>query len=332
MSLLFLATVLGGCAQPQLASENTNPAPIPTEEEVEIQFFKIGIVQLAEHPALEDARMGTIDALADAGFVEDVNVSYDYQNAQGDPAAALTISQGFVNDNVDLIIAITSLALQEAAQVTQDIPIVFNSATDPHAAGVIESWVQPASNVTGVSDLNPVKETLELILEIHPESKTIGVIYNRGEVNSVVQVDMAREIALELGLEIVESTVAHTGEVGTATEALMGKVDAIFLPTDNTAMTAFQCILTVTEENNILVVGSATEFAKAGAVAAIGFNYYDLGYQSGIMAAEVLNGANPAEMPIQLPSIVFYAINEAAAANIGIELPQGLVKRARLKY
>ena len=327
--LMFLATVLGGCSQSQPVSADPEPAPI---EEAEEQFFQIGILQFSEHPALDDARVGTINGLADQGFVEGKNVSFDYKNAQGEPVTAGIISQGFATDNVDLIIAITIQAVESAAKVTQDIPIVFNSATNPQANGMIESWEQPNTNVTGVSDLNPVKETLELIMEIQPESKVVGVIYNTGEVNSVLQVDIAYKLASELGLEIVESTVTHTGEVGTAAEALIGKVDAIFLPTDNTAMTAFHSILRVTEESNLLVVGSAIEFAELGAVAAIGFNYYDLGYQSGIMAAEVLRGANPSEMPIQLPTRVFYAINEGAAANIGIELPQDLVNRAELKY
>jgi putative tryptophan/tyrosine transport system substrate-binding protein len=332
LMLLLPALVLGGCAQLQPQPEPA-PEPADTEPAPEVEhFFKIGILQLSEHPALDDARMGTMDALANKGFVEGYNVSFDYKNAQGEPATAESISQGFVADNVDLIIAITMPAVQAAASATGDIPIVFNSGTDPQAYGLIESWEQPNTNVTGVSDLSPVKETLKLILEIQRETKTVGVIYNTNELNSARQVDIARNLAPDLGLEIVESTVTHTGEVGTAAEALVGKVDAIFLPTDNTAITAFHAILGVTKENNLLVIGSTAEFAELGAVAAVGFVYYDLGYQSGIMAAEVLRGANPAEMPIQLPTRVFYAINERAAANMGIELPQNLVKRAELKY
>ena len=320
LMMVSFMLIMGGCDQPAA------PGDVPDKT------FNIGIVQLVEHAALDDARMGTIQALADEGFVEGQNLNIDFKNAQGEPATAVIISQGFVADNLDLIIAITTPAVQAAATATQDIPIVFNSVTDPQEAGVVESWEQPNTNVTGVSDLNPVKETLELILEIQPGTKNVGIIYNTGEVNSVVQADIAKSLASDLNINIVEATVTHTGEVGTAAEALVGKVDAIFLPTDNTSMTAFHSILRVTEENGIMVVGSATEFAELGAVAAIGFNYYDLGYQSGIMAAQVLKGANPAEMPVQLPTKVFYAINEAAAQKIGITLPQGLVDRAEIKY
>ncbi len=327
--ILSLAIVLGGCAQPQPAS--SDPVPAQEQEEVDEQLFQIGILQFSEHPVLDDARAGTIDALADQGFVEGKNVSFTYKNAQEEPTTAAIISQGFAADNLDLIIAITIQAVQAAANATQDIPIVFNSTTNPQANGVIESWERPHTNVTGVSDLHPVRETLKLILEIQPESKVVGVIYNTGEVNSVLQVDIARKLASELGLEIVESTVTHTGEVETAAEALIGKVDAIFLPSDNTALIECRSIFRVMEENSLLVVGSA-EFAELGAVAAIGFDYYDLGYQSGIMAAQILRGANPAEMPIQFPTRVFYAINETAAANMGIELPQSLLNRAELKY
>ncbi len=327
--LLSLVTVLGGCAQPQPVSADPEPAPM---EETEEQLFQVGILQFSEHPVLDEARAGTIDALADQGFAEGKNVTYNYKNAQGQPTTATIISQDFAADNVDLIIAITIQAVESAAKVTKDIPIVFNSATNPQANGVIESWERPNTNVTGVSDLNPVRETLELIRMIQPESKVIGVIYNMGEVNSVLQVNIARNLAPELGFEIVESTVTHTGEVGTATEALIGKVDAVYLPTDNSVTTECHAILRVTEKNNLLLVGSNIEYAAQGAVAAIGFDYHELGYQSGIMAAQVLQGANPAEMPIQLPNRVFYAINETAAANIGIELPQNLVNRAELKY
>lgn len=330
--LLLPVAALGGCAQGETVPATVDEEPSQDDAEAVEQIYKVGILQLAEHPALDNARMGTIDALADEGFVEGVNVNFDYQNARGEIGDAETIVRGFITDDVDLIIAITTPSVQVAARLTQHIPIVFNAGTDPQAAGVVETWERPNTNVTGVSDLNPVKETLELILEIQPETETVGIIYNIGEVNSVVQVNIARELTPELGLDIVESTVTHTGEVEMAAEALLGKVDAVFLPTDNTAMTAFDSILRVAAANNLLLVGSATEFAELGAVAAIGFNYYDLGYQSGIMAAEVLRGANPAEMPIQLPTRVFYAINEGAAAAIGIELPPDLLIRAELKY
>lgn len=326
--LLLAVGLLGGCE----TAPEPEPEPPEEEETAEVETYAIGIVQFVEHPALDAVRQGILDALADEGLVEGDNLAVDYKNAQAEPATCVTISEGFVSDGVDLIVAIATPAVQAAATAATEIPVVFAAVTEPQEAGVVESWDRPNTNVTGVSDLNPVKELLEMGLEIVPGAENMGVIYNTGEVNSVVQVELAKEAAQELGVNIVESVATHTGEVGTAAEALIGNADLIWIPTDNTAITAFHSIVKVMEDSNIPVIGASTEFAELGAVAAIGFDYYDLGYQAGILAAEVLRGADPAVTPVQLPTEIFYAINPSAAEGIGIELPQALVDRAELVY
>jgi putative ABC transport system substrate-binding protein len=327
--LLLLATVLiiGGCAQPAAPP----PAEKPAEKEVP-QTYKIGIVQIVEHPALDAAREGFIKGLASKGFVEGEKVSFDYKSAQGEMPTAITISEGFVAEKVDLILAIATPCAQAAATATKDIPILITAVTDPVAAGVAQSLERPNTNVTGTTDMNPVKEQLELILEINPGAKNVGVIYNSGEVNSVVQVEIAKKVAPQLGINIVEAVATNSGEVGTAAESLVGKVEAIYVPTDNTVVSALRSVVRVAEDHDILLVAGDVESVVNGAVATLGITYYGLGYQTGLMAAEVLQGADPATMPILGSTEFTYAINKTAAKNMGVELPKSLLDRADEMY
>lgn len=302
------------------------------EEEETPEIYNIGIVQLVEHPALDASREGFIDGLAAEGFVEGENVIFNYKNAQNDMATAVTISEGFVGENVDLILAIATPCAQAAATATSEIPILITAVTDPVEAGVAESMERPNTNVTGTTDMNPIKEQIELILEIDPGVENIGVIYNSGEVNSVVQVDVAKSAAEELGVNIVEAVATNSGEVSTAAESLVGKVDAIYVPTDNTVVTALRSVVRVAEDHNLPLVSGDVESVVNGAVATLGITYHGLGYQTGLMAAEALRGADPATMPILGSTEFTYAINTTAAANMGLELPQELIDRADEVY
>ena len=325
--ILLLAAILmiSGCMQPS--------PPGPAEEtegegEAAAESYTIGIVQLVEHLALDEARAGFIDALESEGFKDGDNLKIDYKNAQGEMPTAATISEGFVADGVDLILAIATPAVQAAATATDEIPILFTAVTDPVEAGVVEDMERPGTNVTGTTDMNPIKEQLELALEIDPDIKNIGVIYNTGEVNSVVQVDIAKEVAPELGLSVVEAIATNSGEVGTAAESLIGKVEAIYVPTDNTIVSALRSVVRVAEDHGLVLIAGDVESVENGAVATLGISYYGLGYQTGLMAVEVLKGADPATMPIVGSKEFTYAINKTAAQNMGLELPQSLIDKA----
>lgn len=323
--LLVAVLVISGCSQ------STPPAPGEESEgegEAAAEDYHIGIVQIVEHSALDAARLGFIEALASAGFKEGDNLTIDYKSAQGEMPTAVTITEGFVADKVDLILAIATPCAQAAATVTKDIPILITAVTDPVAAGVAESMERPNTNVTGTTDMNPIKEQLELALEINPQIKNVGVIYNSGEVNSVVQVDIAREVAPELGLKIVEAVATNSSEVVTAAEFLVGKVEAIYVPTDNTIVSALRSVVRVAEEHGLLLVAGDVESVQNGAVATLGISYHGLGYQTGLMAAEILQGADPATMAIVGSKEFTYAINKTAAQNMGQELPQALLDRA----
>ncbi|MDI3280625.1 MAG: ABC transporter substrate-binding protein, partial [Bacillota bacterium] len=287
-----------------------------------------GVMQIVEHPALDAARQGFIDALAEKGYVAGKNVTYDLQNAQGDMSIAQTIARKFVDDKVDLILAIATPTAQAAANATRSIPILITAVTDPVAAGLVKSLEKPGTNVTGTSDMNPVKEQLALVKEVAPQARRVGIVYNAGETNSVVQVEMARKAARELGLTVVEVTVTGSSGVYQAAQSLVGRVDAFYVPTDNTVVSALESVLKVAETHKLPVIAGESESVKRGALATFGIDYYRLGRQTGEMAIQVLQGKDPAQMPIQFQKDLELTVNLKAAAAMGVKIPEAMLKRA----
>lgn len=285
--------------------------------------FVIGVLQFTEHQALNDAWSGILDAMNAEGLAQDENLTVKYKNALGSVNACQTIAKHFAQDDVDLIIALATPAVQAAAEAaySRDIPVVFAAVTEPQAAGVVNDWQKPGTQVTGVSDLTPVWALMEMALEIMPDTQNIGVVYNDEEVNSVIQVDLSKEAATALDVNVVESVARKRAEITPAAEALIGKVDVIWIPTDNLILEAFDSIYRVMENSQIPVIGASTQFAAQGALCATGFEYYDLGFQAGIMVAEILRGADPAVTPVQQPTDILIAINLKAAENIGYHIP-----------
>lgn len=292
-----------------------------------IESVSIGITQIAEHPSLDASREGFKDALLDAGYTEDT-ISFDEQNAQGEMATATSIASKFAADDVDLVLAIATPAAQATAQAITDIPILFTAVTEPQEAGLVDSWDEPGANVSGTSDLNPVEEQIGLITEILPDAKTVGVIYSSGEVNSEVQVDLAREAAEKLGLTLKEVTVSASADVAQAADSIKD-VDAIYVPTDNTVVEGLESVIQVAEDQEILLIVGEGDSVERGGVATFGLNYYELGYQTGKMAARILlDGEDPATMPVETQDVMQLIVNEAAAERMGITLPEGFVEKA----
>ncbi|MEH6906356.1 MULTISPECIES: ABC transporter substrate-binding protein [Neobacillus] len=278
--------------------------------------FKVGITQFAPHPSLDAATEGFKKALKDKG----IKVSYDEQNAQADMNNTQTIANNFVGDKVDLIFANATPSATAALNATKDIPIIFTSVTDPVGAGLVESFDKPGKNITGTTDNHPeaTKKTISFITD-EVKAKKIGVIYNSGEQNSVVQVKEVKKIAEEKGAKLVEVSVSTTAEVKQAAESLVGRVDAIYIPTDNTVVTALDSVIAVANSKKIPLFVGELDSLKKGAVAASGFNYFDLGYQSGVMAADILSGKKKAsEIPVELPNSLKLVINKKAAEAQGL--------------
>ena len=310
------ALTLSGCA----ASEPTASASD--------DLITIGISQIVQHQALDDAREGFKQAFADAGYVEGTDIEFDEQNAQGEQATASTIAAKFAADKVDLVLAIATPTAQAAAQTIIDIPVLFTAVTEPKEAGLVESWEKPGSNITGTSDLNPVKEQLELIQEILPDAQSVGIIYSSGEVNSDVQVELAKEAADDLGLTIKEATVTNSSEVAQATESL-GDVDAIYIPTDNRVTEGLEAVIQYSEANQIPLFGAENGQVERGAIATYGINYTDLGYQTGQMAIRILeDDENPADMPVETLDTIEFILNPAAAERMGVTLSEELIAKA----
>jgi len=302
--------------------------------------YEIGISKYGDFTALNNACEGFQDALTAAVNATGKTVTYDVQSAAADSNLAATIANSFVAQGVDLICAIATPCAQAAyvAVNETDIPVVFNSVTNPVVAGIVNNWTVPGGQVTGVSDIAPVEPQLELIIDILEDVannltfEDLGVIYNPGEANSVYQVDvqLADAIAaLALNITVHKSGAYSTGEVQAAAEALVGDVDAIWVPTDSTVVDAFGAVVIVCEDNDIPLFAADVGTVETGALGAWGMDYYLVGYASGEMAAEILlEGANPATMAVQtLPAELLYVYPEEAARQ-GVTIPQSIIDMA----
>ncbi|KAA0918493.1 ABC transporter substrate-binding protein [Dietzia sp. ANT_WB102] len=291
------------------------------------ETYRIGINQLVQHPALDSATAGFKQAFSEAG----VEVEFDEQNANGEQATALTIAQQFAADDLDLALAVATPAAQAMAQNIINIPLLFTAVTDPVSAELVDSMEKPGANVTGTSDAAPIKEQLELLKELVPDAKRVGVVYASGEVNSQVQVDQAEKAAGPLGLEITTQTVTTVNEIQQAVEAL-GDVDAIYVPTDNMVVSGISSLVQVAESKKIPVIGAEEGTVEGGAVATLGIDYTELGRQTGEMALRILrDGEDPATMPVETATEFTYVVNEDAAQRQGVTIPENILAEAERK-
>jgi len=284
--------------------------------------IQIGIIQLVEHPALDSAREGFLAALENAG----IEATIDFQNAQGDITTLATIAQRFVSNDVDLVLAIATPSVQAMAAATDSIPIVGSAITSYERAGVVMSNAAPGGNVTGASDMNPIEEQIRMIFEFVPHLSTLGIVYSTNEANSVYQAEIARDIAESLGLRVVEGTVTTTGDVQQNTLSVAGRVDAIFIPTDNTHADSMSVVGQVSIETRVPVFPGERYMVMGGGVATLSVNYFELGYQSGTMAIQILRGeGDPATMPVQFSHYLTPIVNGFMADELGLVVPAHLV-------
>ena len=292
------------------------------------ESIKIGIIQMVEHPSLDTIREACIAKLETLGYVEGENLEIDYQNGQGDATNLKTISQQFVANGYDLIIAITTPAAQAVVGETSEIPIVFAACTDPIAAGLVENLGMPGGNVTGTSDAVSAEQIMELGLQLTPGIKTIGALYNAGETNSVSVIDDLKEYAAANGMTVVDATVTASSEVQTAVTALVGKVDAVFSPIDNTVASAMPVVAKVAKEAKLPVYVSADSMVNDGGLATYGINYTILGEETANMVAEVLSGTNPGDIPVMTMTDMNVYINQETADALGIIISEELKAKA----
>lgn len=316
-SSVLSLVLLAGCGGGQGSSTGTKSEPASNGAQGE-KTFKVGITQIVEHPSLDAATDGFKKALEDAG----VKVEYDMQIAQGDQNNNQTIANNFVGEGVDLIFANSTPSTQGALNATKDIPIVFTSVSDPVGAGLVAAMDKPGANITGTTDTHPdaIPNTVKFI-DKYFKGKRVGMIYNAGEQNSVAQVGLVKKAMEGTDLKVVEASVSTSAEVKQAAESLVGSVDELYVITDNTVVSALESVIAVANENDIpLFVGELDSVARGG-FAAYGFDFYDIGYEAGQMAAQILKGEKTtADLPVQYPQNLKLQINKKAAKEMGIEI------------
>ncbi len=289
----------------------------------------VAITQIVEHPALDAAYQGVKDELAEQGFIEGKNLTVMHESAQGNSAIASQIARKFVGASPDVIVAIATPSAQTVAAAARDIPVVFSAVTDPVGAKLVKSLEAPGGNITGVSDMLPIDRHLDMVQRVVPDAKTIGTVYNPGEANAVSLVNLLDERLAARGLTLVKAAATKTSEVLGAARSLVGKVDAIYLTTDNTVISAAEAVISVGERADIPVFAADTATVSRGAVAALGFDYYNHGRQTGAMVARILNGAKPAAMPVETMDSLDLFVNPAAAERMGITLSDELIQEAK---
>jgi putative tryptophan/tyrosine transport system substrate-binding protein len=334
VALLAVAAVLVAFAAACGSSGGggSSASPTASSSPTETKVFKVGITQIVTHPALDASVEGFKEAMATAGFTEGTNVTYDMQNAQGDPSLVARIAQKFADAPMDLVFSVATPVSQAMVKASTTIPIVFCAVTDPVGAGLVADPAAPSANVTGVSDLQPTKPILDIAKQLIPDIKAVGAIYNAGESNSVFLVKAEKAEAQAMGIKLVEATAAKTSEVLAAAESLVGRVQAITVIGDNTAVAGFEAIVKVCNENGILLLAGDTDSVKRGAAAGYGFNYKDLGLQAGAMAAKILNGTPIADIPVEYAQNLELSVNEKAAKAQGFTLPADLISKAVNKF
>jgi putative ABC transport system substrate-binding protein len=295
---------------------------------VSAKMIHIGEYQIVAHPALDNDSKGFKAALAEEGFVEGQNVSFDRQNAQGDQANCAIIARKFEDDKVDLIHAISTPCAQASAKVSKTIPIIFSSVTDPVATGIVPKMGQTGVHITGVSDRWPITLQCQMYQDLIPDAKKWGTIYNPGDVNVTFHIKEMKEALEAMGCELVEAHVAATSEVMQAAQSLVGRVDAIHITSDNTSVSAFESIVKICNENDIPLFAGDRDSVPRGAVAAYGPDYFLVGYTAGKQAAQILKGGDPGKIPAGLASEYSLWVSLKHASDQGLDLPETLVRKA----
>ncbi|MGO4305667.1 ABC transporter substrate-binding protein [Cupriavidus sp. RAF12] len=309
-SAVALALLYGGAVQAQTA---------PT----------VKVLSIVDHPALDAIRDGVRDELKAAGYDADKNLKWEYQSAQGNTGTAAQIARKFVGDQPSAIVAIATPSAQAVVAATKAVPVVYSGVTDPVAAQLVKGWGASGTNVTGVSDKLPLDKQVALIKRVVPKVKTVGMVYNPGEANSVVVVKELKEMLAKQGLALKEAAAPRTVDIGPAAKSLIGKVDVIYTNTDNNVVSAYEALVKVANESKIPLVAADTDSVKRGAIAALGINYGDLGHQTGKVVVRILKGEKPGAIASQTSDNLELFVNTSAAEKQGVTLAPDLVKEAK---
>ena len=307
------AALLAGCGD-----DSVKKSAAPAEKGT----VTVGLIQLVEHPALDADAKGIQDAVKDRGL----KVKFDVQNAQADQSNLANISQRFVTQKYPLVFAIATPAAQTIANAAKNTPVVATAVTDFVAAKLIKSNEKPGTNVTGSSDMNPVGAQLDMLMKLVPDAKTIGTIYNSSEINSQVQVEaLKKELKRYNGVTLMEGTVSSVNDVQQVAQNMVGKVQAIYLPTDNILASSMPVLTKITTPAKVPVITGEENMLKGGGLATVGIDYYKLGRIAGEMGADILEGkSKPADMPIRFQTEFKGRVNAQTLKQLGMTVPDSL--------
>lgn len=294
----------------------------------------ISVSQFVEHPALDAVLRGFQDYLKEKG----VEASYNVHNAQANMGTASQIAQQMIGEKADLLVAIATPSAQTCVQALGKAPadlkrpFLFTAVTDPVSAGLVKDLAKPDPGITGVSDLLPIEEHLRMVLAYKSDLKKLGLLYNAGEANSKATIAAIKELSGKLGFTTVEATAAKTADVHQAAKSLVGRVDAVFIPTDNTIISALESVLKVGVQSKLPIFAADVDSVKRGAVAAMGFDYYKHGYQTGAVAERILKGEKPENIPVEFQKELQLHINAGYSRQMGLEPPPALLAKATEVY
>ncbi len=292
------------------------------------QQKSVAVLSIVEHPALDSVRDGVNEALKEAGFEQGKNLRWQFQSAQGNVGTAAQIARKFVGDRPDAIVAIATPAAQAVAAATRDVPLVYSAVTDPAAAQLVKGWEASGTNVTGVSDELSLDKQIELIKQILPNAKRVGMVYNPGEANSAIVVQRMKELLPKYDMTLVEAAAPRTVDVGAAAGRLAGSVDVIYTSTDNNVVSAYEALVKVGNETKTPLIAADTDSVKRGAIAALGLNYHDIGRQTGKIVVRILNGEAPGSIASERSENLDLFVNLAAAKRQGVEVPEAVIATA----
>lgn len=314
-------------------TKDSNPETASGEaqavESEETDGLYIGLLQYTSHPSLDAITDGIIDTMADNGYIDGETITLDFQNAQGDQSNLNTMSTRFVSNEADLMIAIATPSALALANASSDIPLILGAITNPENVGLVASNEAPGGNATGVSDMTPIAQQLELIRELQPDATTLGLLYSSSEDNAVLQGEMAAELASDYGFETVTRTVSSTNDVTQVTQQLVTEVDAIWTPNDNIIASAFPSVIEVSNESNIPVYPAVDMMVAQGGLATLGLNQYQIGVKTGEMVVELLKGEiQTATEPVRVADETDLVINYETAELLGINIPESLRSEA----
>lgn len=286
------------------------------------------VTAIVDHPALDAIREGTRDELKAGGYEAGKNLKWEFQSAQGDAGTANQIARKFVGENPDVIVAIATPSAQSLVAATKTIPIVYSGVADPIAAQLVKDWKPSGTNVTGLSHMLDLNKQIDIMKEVVPNVKRVGIVYNPGEVNSAVVVKQLKGLLAKQGITLIDVAAPRTIDVGPAAKSLIGKVDMIYSTTDNNVVSTYESLVKVCDDAKIPLVASDTDSVKRGAIAAYGVNFYDLGRATGKIVLRILQGEKPGNIPSSVSHDLALFINPAAAQKQGVTLNPDFLRQA----